>query len=195
MKITFSLLLFLISQSVFAACVSPPRSPLVLGDVRVIASADTLYVAWPTTDVNEACCFRVKVDGETLSTRITSLSGAVPQTVPEALLKLSVIPLPAPSAEDFAQCRKMFDVIIPVWKVIPNTLRADGSRPLKALKDSSLPYSATNPLVNLIVSGKQMYVEAGQTCKSTPVVYQSGTSRWLYTKNSSGQEGIALCKT
>ena len=64
MKITFALAVFLTSQSVFAVCVSPPRSPLVLGDVRVIASADTLYVAWPTTDVNEACCFRVKVDGD-----------------------------------------------------------------------------------------------------------------------------------
>lgn len=185
----------MISQSVMAApCVSPPRSPLVLGEVRVIASADTLYVAWPTTDVNEACCIPVKVDSTTLATRIPLLSGTVPLTVPEALLKLSAIQRPAPSAEDVVQCKKLFAVIVPTWKVIPNTLRADGSRPLKVLKDSAIPYSETNQLVNLIVAGKQVYVESGQPCKATPVVYQSGVNRWLYTKNIAGQEGISLCK-
>ncbi len=79
----------------------------------------------------------------------------------------------------------------PAYVVLRNPSRADGARPLNRLKDPSQPYSDTNKLVAL---SPLAYVAADTACDATPLVIKTTAGYWLWTTNSAGVRGIALCQ-
>jgi len=154
-------------------------------------------VAWPTVDPQIVCCVQTQFDPASWRSifreRVTA--GHESTSLTSFVATITRVPGPALTVDEQARCHAMRSRILqPAQFVVRNAQRADGARPLKVLQDPAQPLSATNPLINLLVSGLQVYVEAGRPCESTPVVNSTTSGSWLYTANVAGVRGIALCK-
>ena len=194
--------LSLTSSPVYAApCTTLPKSGLKADEILISvhraagAPVTSIYLAWPTNDPNIACCLRSHYNHQGWQA-IFDANKTTGDTSPKLTdYMMGITPYgPALTDADQAQCKTMMDRVLPPITVVRNTLRADGSRPLKVLRDPAQPYSTTNPLVNLLANGVQVYVEAGRPCERVPVINTTTSGKWLYTTNLAGQRGIALCK-
>ncbi|MCI0517229.1 MAG: hypothetical protein L0Y45_05270 [Woeseiaceae bacterium] len=198
-KFLFALLIFVSAAADAAPCTLPPKDGLKAGEVLVqVARQDgwespaSIYVAYPSTAVNDGCCFRAKFDERAWRSLLDAKIQAGAVTLPEFVATMTVPGSDTPlTAADLMVCTGLADRIYPPLFVVRNTQRADGARPLKVLRDPSLPYSTTNPLIN---TSPVAYVEAGRPCERTPVINTTSSGQWLYTTNIAGRRGIALCK-
>lgn len=196
MRILAVLFLFLPLLAFSAPCTTPPKAGLTASDVQIAVteSATKIWFAWPTIDPAVACCIRMPIDStqwrSALNYRSDSTSLALTEFIVSAKPPGGVL-----SETEIAFCQKMIDKVLPPGpKVVRNTLRADGSRPLKVLKDPTQPYSTTNTLIDLKIGGVTQYVEPDRPCERQPIINTTTSGSWLYVTNLSGNRGIALCK-
>lgn len=198
MRSLLALLLCVPSLS-HAACLDLPKPGMMVNEVlvgvvyRPAADNITLVTAWPTTNPDRACCTRLAFSAGYWQ---GMLSGQIPLGAVPAPLFMATLPArddPA-TPEEQAMCQTMADIIIVVPRVVRNTQRTDGSRPLKVLRDPTQPLSSTNPLIDLKAGTVIQYVEPGRPCERTPIINTTSAGQWLYTTSAVGQRGIALCK-
>lgn len=192
MKIIFSILFFLLSSLSEADCLVAPKSGLRVDEVliqtnRVVGvDVTNIIMAWPTSDPNLTCCTRAL-----FAPRAWQL--ILDQQISRGTVTLAdfVMGITAPGGEKTAAeneiCQAMTDRILPPLRVVRNAQRTDGSRPMFILNNSG-------SMINLKISGVQVYVEAGRPCERTPVINKTSAGSWLYTMNAGGVRGITLCK-
>lgn len=185
-------LLFSMGQAV-AVCLTPPKVGLTTDQVLIQTNrvdgidVTNIIMAWPTTDPNLVCCTRAVYDRRAWQVILD-------QQIPRGTVTLTefVAAIDPPGGEktpaENAICQAMADRILPpAPRVVRNALRADGSRPMFTLNTSG-------SMVNLRVSGVQVYVEPGRPCERSPVISKTTAGSWLYVTNAAGIRGIALCK-
>ncbi|MHB1099296.1 MAG: hypothetical protein ACYCZR_07045 [Burkholderiales bacterium] len=191
----FSVVLTLLcfTEQAIAVCLAPPKVGLTTDQVLIqtnrVAGIDVtnIIMAWPTTDANLVCCTRAVYDRRAWQVILD-------EQIPRGTVTLTefVMAIDPPGGEktpaENAICQTMADRILPpAPRVVRNSQRTDGARPMFTL-------NTTGSLVNLKVSGVQVYVEAGRVCERTPVIRKTTAGSWLYTTNAAGVRGIALCK-
>lgn len=175
-----------------AACLVPPKSGLTTDQVLIqtnrVPGIDVtdIIMAWQTSDPNLVCCTRAIYDRRAWQVILD-------QQIPRGTVTLTefVAAIDPPGGEktpaENAICQAMADRLLPpAPRVVRNAQRADGSRPMFTLSNGVM--------VNLKVSGVQVYVEAGKPCERAPVVSKTTAGSWLYATNAAGVRGIALCK-
>lgn len=193
MKIILSIL-FVFSFSLSeAACLVAPKSGLRVDEVLVQINrvdgidATNIVMAWPTTDANTVCCTRAVYDRRAWQVILDNQISRGTVTLANFVTAIEPPGGEKTPAEN-AICQVMADRILPpAPRVVRNAQRADGARPLFTL-------NATGSMVNLKVSGVQVYVEANRPCERTPVINKTTAGSWLYTTNAAGVRGITLCK-
>lgn len=193
---TLVILLFLPALAFAAPCTTPPKIGLTASDVQIAVteSATKIWFAWPTINPAVACCIRMPIDSTQWRSALNNRSDSDSVNLSEFILTAKP-PGGTLSSSEIVFCQKMIDKVLgPGPIVVRNSSRADGSRPLKVLRDPTQAYSSTNPLIDLKVGGVIQYVEAGRPCERTPVVNKTTSGQWLYVTSSAGQRGIALCK-
>lgn len=199
MRIVFVMLMLTAAVAVHAACDLLPKPNMNVNEVLVatVPNAATgrpsLVAAWPTTNPDRICCNRIQFSAGYWA---DMLGQQIPLGMSPAPLWLAALPQRDDpiTPEEQAMCQQMANAIIVVPRVVRNSSRTDGARPLYVLRDPSQPLSSANPLVPLKVANVQQYVESGQPCERTPVINTTSAGQWLYTTSLSNQRGIALCK-
>lgn len=193
MKTLVALFLLTASIGASAVCLAPPKAGLTTDQVLIQTNrvegidVTNIIMAWPTTDPNLVCCTRAVYDRRAWQVILDEQISRGTVTLTEFVMAIDPPGGEKTPAEN-AICQAMADRILPpAPRVVRNAQRADGARPMFTL-------NTTGGLVNLKVSGTQVYVEAGRTCERTPVVSKTTSGSWLYTTNAAGVRGIALCK-
>lgn len=188
------LLVFLLSSNVGSAiCLVEPKVGLRADEVLIQTNrvegidVTNIIMAWPTTDPNLVCCTRAVYDRRAWQVILDNQISRGTVTLTEFVMAIDPPGGEKTPAEN-AICQTMADRILPpAPRVVRNSQRTDGARPMFTL-------NTTGSLVNLKVSGVQVYVEAGRVCERTPVISKTTAGSWLYTTNIAGVRGIALCK-
>lgn len=153
-------------------------------------------IGYLTVNQGQICCSVSHFDGASVNALLVSQHSALAAPVSEVAIGMwSRLPwsnrAPAsPWAQRVCQnlANKMAtDGVLESYRVVRNTRRADGSRPMFIL-------NTAGAMVNLRVSGAQVYVEPNRICEATPVVNTTSDGLWLYVTNAAGVRGIALCK-
>lgn len=192
MKTILAALFLLASANTLAVCLVPLRPGLpieqVLIDVIRGNNVVNVITAGATSDPNLVCCTRTEVvrNSNAWYDLLNAQAGRGTMTLAEFVRGIDV-PGGEKTAAEEAICQSMTDRIIPPGRVVRNAQRADGARPMFTL-------NASDVLINLRVSGVQVYVEAGRSCERTPVISVTNAGSWLYVTNAAGVRGISLCR-
>lgn len=176
-----------------AICLTPPKTGLTTDQVLIQTNrvegidVTNIIMAWPTNDPNLVCCTRAIYDRRAWQVILDEQIARGTVTLTEFVMGITAPGGEKTEAENVI-CQAMADRILPpAPRVVRNSQRADGSRPMFTLNTSGA-------MVNLKVSGVQVYVEVGRPCERTPVINTTTSGSWLYTTNVAGVRGIALCK-
>lgn len=193
MRTLVAVFLLAIAASASAVCLVPPKVGLTTDQILIQTNrvegidVTNIIMAWPTSDPNLVCCTRAVYDRRAWQVILDQQIQRGTVTLTEFVAAIDPPGEEKTPAEN-AICQAMADRILPpAPRVVRNTLRADGSRPMFTLNTSG-------SMVNLRVSGAQVYVEPGSPCERTPIISKTASGSWLYTTNTAGVRGIALCK-
>ena len=204
MKYLFVLIAFLSFPATADICFTTPQTyPRV--DVKLretyirimphpTLGGSAIVLGWPTVTPGQICCNVSHFDPGSYSSMLGSAQRTTAISATEFAVSLPPLPWSNRAMENqwaVTACQEMVETmtnagVVAAFRVVRNTQRTDGSRPMFTLVNGTL--------ANLRINGAQVYVEPGRICDSTPVINTTTAGSWLYTTNAAGVRGIALCK-
>ena len=203
---TIIFLLFFVSFTASADLAGPcPLSDLVrpnltLGQVETHIKRDPngieIFTAvWAGSNPDSACCNASLNDGGSWRDIFSRLQavGTESRSLAELLFSIGGTPGSRNLMRDpevLAQCQVMADKVINPYRVVRNTDREDGARPMFTI-------NSLGKIVPLTVDGVQIFVLPGRVCERISIFETTAEGSWTYVTNADGPQGIrgiSLCR-